>query len=114
MEERVENAVKFYLEHRGYEIVDEVDGFIIAYDDEHDAVVVIKYGWSDDMSVHVNPMSVHEFEQVAVKFLMTADETFNNVNVRHDVVDLHVIASNRAFIRHRVDALNGGDDVDIQ
>lgn len=112
MDEKIKRAVQKYMTLRGWEFVDEIDGYLIAFDQDDNAIVVVKYDWAED-GWHCEPMSREDFEHVSLKFFMSNDD-YKDVVARHDIIDLHVFKQDRTFVRHVVDALNRGEcDVNI-
>lgn len=107
MNKRIKLAVQKYIALRGWEFINEVDGYLIAFDPDDNAIVVIKYDWSED-GWHCEPMSREDFERVSLKFFMSNDD-YKDVIARHDIIDLHVFRQDKSLVRHMVDALNGGE-----
>ena len=102
--DRVKKAVERYVGFRGWEILDDEtyieESIIIAHDTEEDQIAIVKYGASE-VGFEVEPMTLPEFECVMLAYFASSDAPVDIV-IRHDIIDLHVIASDRAIIRHHV------------
>lgn len=108
---RGEDAAVWYLKRRGYEIVarnwtcvaGEAD--IVALCDEAIVFVEVKTRSSTDMGMPeeaVGEKKRSRYEKIAALFL--ADYDIVDVQVRFDIISLVVIASNRALVRHHINA----------
>lgn len=105
--ERIKKAVERYVGFRGWEIIEDEaygDSILIAHDTEEDQIVIVKYGESE-VGFELEPMPFVDFENVMLDFFEDYDE-LNDIVIRHDIIDLHVIASDRAIIRHHVNVFN--------
>lgn len=114
MKDRVKKAVLNYARLREFEYIDELEDepIMFFFDEAENSIVVAKYGWSTK-GWTTPSMSRKEFEEVALKFFMSHIDMVD-VCIRHDIIDVHVIRDDRAFIRHHVDILKEGFDVDIR
>lgn len=108
---RGEDAAVWYLKRRGYEIIarnwtcvaGEAD--IIALCDEAIVFVEVKTRSSTDMGMPeeaVGEKKRSRYEKIAALFL--ADYDIVDVQVRFDIISLVVIGSNRALVRHHINA----------
>ncbi|MEF9925371.1 MAG: YraN family protein [Raoultibacter sp.] len=114
---RGEHAAGLFLERRGYEIIErnwvcpggEAD--IIARDDD-DCLVFIEVKTRSDAekgfpSEAVTAAKRARYEKIATYYL--AQHPLEDVFVRFDVVSIVVVAPERAFIRHHINAFGVGE-----
>ncbi|MEG0070910.1 MAG: YraN family protein [Raoultibacter sp.] len=111
-----ENAAVLFLERRGYEIIDrnwtcpggEAD--IIVRDDEGTLVFVEVKTRSDVdkgfPSEAVTAAKRKRYEKIAAYYLN--DNPLADICVRFDVISIVVVAPERAFIRHHINAFGVG------
>lgn len=111
---RGEEAATRYLQHRGYEILDrnwscpagEVD--IIAKDESCIVFVEVKTRRNSSKGFPSEATSAAKrarYEKIALAYLQ--DSQLHDLQVRFDVVSLVVIASDKAMIRHHINAFCG-------
>lgn len=108
---RGEAAAAHYLDLRGYEILDrnwtcpagEAD--IVARDGEYIVFCEVKTRRGVDKGFPCEAVTAkkrHKYELIAAWYLKDYDEL--DIPVRFDIVDILVVASDRAMIRHIVNA----------
>ncbi|MEG0072391.1 MAG: YraN family protein [Raoultibacter sp.] len=114
---RGETAAALFLERRGYEIVErnwvcpggEAD--IIAQDEEG-CLVFVEVKTRSDIekgfpSESVTAAKRKRYEKIATYYL--AQNSLADIGVRFDVVSIVVVAPERAFIRHHINAFGIGE-----
>lgn len=110
---RGEDAAALYLVRRGYDILErnwtcfagEAD--IIARDGEALVFVEVKTRSSVEKgfpSEAVDAPKRERYEKIALAYL--TEESFSDIPVRFDVVSIVVLAPDRAFIRHHINAFS--------
>ena len=108
---RGEEAAARFLVRRGYEVIErnwtcpagEAD--IIAKDDECVVFVEVKTRMDEDQGVPEEAVSAEKrkrYERIAAFFLRDYDEV--NIQVRFDVIGILVLTSDRALVRHHINA----------
>ena len=115
---RGEQAAAKYLERMGYQILErnwscpfgEAD--IIAFDDDEAALVFVEV--KTRSSEHtglpeeaVGPAKRRRYESIALAYLRDSDLT--NVQVRFDVIALTLVGTDKALIRHHLNAFGMGE-----
>lgn len=111
---RGEDAAAKFLERHGYEIVarnwtcsaGEAD--IIARDGDALVFVEVKTRSNTEKGLPeeaITPAKRKRYEKIAVSFLKGFDlDEADDVQVRFDVVSILVVSSDRAFVRHHINA----------
>ena len=110
---RGEEAAVRFLERRGFEVLErnwtchagEAD--IIAQDEDTLVFVEVKTRSNADKGLPEEAVDKHKrerYERIAAAFLQTYDTV--DIAVRFDVVSILVIGSERAFLRHHVNAFS--------
>lgn len=110
---RGEDAAALYLARRGYDILErnwtcfagEAD--IVARDGETLVFVEVKTRSSVEKGFPAEAVDVpkrERYEKIALAYL--AERDFSDIPVRFDVVSIVVLAPDRAFIRHHINAFS--------
>ena len=104
LKDRVHMAAVRYLKMVGYKVIYEnyLDKFIVAQDDDGVALIDMFYT-ADDMSTKLPKMKRAMFEDAIHKFFLQEHEPID-VPVRYDTIELFICGSDRALIRHHVNA----------
>lgn len=113
---RGEEAAVRFLERRGFEVLErnwtcaagEAD--IIAQDEGTLVFVEVKTRSNTDKGLPEEAVDKHKrerYEKIAAAFLQTYETV--DIAVRFDVVSILVIGSERAFLRHHVNAFSVGE-----
>lgn len=112
---RGEIAAARYLEHMGYDIIEQNwscpagEADIIAFDGYDLVFVEVKTRTSFDKgfpSEAVDEKKRRRYERIAGWYLMETD--FSEVSVRFDIIALIVVSRDRAFMRHYQNAFACG------
>ena len=117
LENRGIKAAKKYLTNRGYEVIEtewECESGvadIIAIDPESDALVFcevktresVENGFPSESNCSEKR---DRCERIALSFL--AENVYTDRRIRFDSISLIVMDSNRALLRHHIDAFSGG------
>lgn len=107
--EKTQKAAKAYLNQRGYEVVAEnyeckagkID-FVSTIDEVlvFTKFIVVKDGFEDE-----DEYTRGEFEQIAASFL--SENEYVDMKVRFDIMQLRVLADDKAFVRYHVKRIGG-------
>ncbi|NPD31272.1 YraN family protein [Eggerthellaceae bacterium zg-1084] len=114
---RGEEAAAYYLGQRGYEVLErnwscpagEAD--IIAFDEAEEMVVFVEVKTRTDIAKGLPEEAVvhskrRRYERIAAYYLRDVMEPRSECRVRFDVISLLVVGSNRALVRHHIDAFS--------
>lgn len=105
IKQRTVDAAKRYLVARGYNVRSTWEsesqfGFVAQDDGAVAFIRLLSNGIGKDKLPDEPTMTREQFEQVAIKWLKTADKELVDVPVRFDELALTVLCADRALIRH--------------
>ena len=106
-------AARKMLANKGYKTLDEIErggSWLVARHDEG-FVAFVRVLEVDEMH-ETNPKSARGlYENVAGEWLILNGETLGEAcSVRFDEIQVRLLSSKQAFLRHHLNVLNGGDD----
>ena len=99
--EQVVKAAKRYLEFKGWEVLDQTerDGSPYIVADDFGTIAVVKVAARGDGFPNIE-LDREVFEDVAASYLK--DHDTEDAQVRPDLIELWVVNSNRALLRHNI------------
>mgnify|MGYP002408505281 FL=1 len=110
IDERLHEAIRAYLKHRGIEVLEEgwahgsdSIGFIVMDDEELVFVDTATKCWGYDMPKEEPDQE--RFERIAAAYLTEA-EMESLISIRYDIVSLLATSSEKALLRHHKNVLN--------
>ena len=89
-------------------------GFVAQDDGAVAFIRLLSNGIGKDKLPDEPTMTREQFEQVAIKWLKTADKELVDVPVRFDELALTVLCADRALIRHHINVLGMGENRHMQ
>ena len=119
IKQRTVDAAKRYLVARGYNVRSTWEsesqfGFVAQDDGAVAFIRLLSNGIGKDKLPDEPTMTREQFEQVAIKWLKTADKELVDVPVRFDELALTVLCADRALIRHHINVLGMGENRHMQ
>lgn len=118
--ERAEQAAAMFLDRRGYDIIERtwetgegdepVD--IIAKEDDSIVFVTVRARKGADKGFPESNLNREELEKFAVKWFTAHPDDCVECAFRFDVVALMTLSESRAMIRHHINCMSVGCDID--
>lgn len=110
LHDKAVDASKHYLLRKGYDLMDDPDNYfdICAYDVKEDCAALIKV-FEDTDHMPECDLSRTFAEAAAPECIMLFHEYIeNNFQVRFDTIGMHVMAKDKAFMKHHINCLGDG------
>ena len=119
---RAFEASEMFLIRRGYEIIERTwkahDGEgpvgIIAKEDNAIVFVTVKSRKAKDKGFPESTATREELEAFAIDWLSSNETECVDCPVRFDVIALILVSPDRAMIRHHINAISAGCDIDSE
>lgn len=119
---RAFEASEMFLIRRGYEIIERTwkvnDGEgpvgIIAKEDNAIVFVTVKSRKAKDKGFPESTATREELEAFAIDWLSSNETECVDCPVRFDVIALILVSPDRAMIRHHINAMSAGCDIDSE
>lgn len=119
---RAFEASEMFLIRRGYEIIERTwmanDGEgpvgIIAKEDNTIVFVTVKSRKAKDKGFPESTATREELEAFAIDWLSSNETDCVDCPVRFDVIALILVSPDRAMIRHHINAMSAGCDIDSE
>ena len=119
---RAFEASEMFLIRRGYEIIERTwkanDGEgpvgIIAKEDNAIVIVTVKSRKAKDKGFPESTATREELEAFAIDWLSSNETECVDCPVRFDVIALILVSPDRAMIRHHINAISAGCDIDSE
>lgn len=107
--EKFMKAAKHYLTIRGFEVKEEIkDDKLIAIDHEDDrfVLVYVRAFGPDEKDKFLEPAKIDrvDFEKSIIDIFLTSNLIQPDISVAADVVSILQLSSDRAFVRHHINA----------
>lgn len=104
MNERIHNAVIKYLNMTEHEVIDpNFKNYIVTADEEGVAFCNV-FIVTDGERIGTD-ITRSQFENIMFDWFADAgDDVINDVRVRYDIIEVHVIGKSRAIIKHYINA----------
>lgn len=104
MDERINKAVIRYLNMTEHEVIDQNFKNYIVTADENGVAFCNIFTVIDGERIGTD-ITRSEFENIMFDWFADADDdVINDVRVRYDIIEVHVIGKSRAIIKHYVNA----------
>lgn len=108
-------AATRFLTRRGYDIIEVNEGMIVAtYDRELIFARVLFRNAADKGFPKENVTTRQEVELAAATWLANAPNDYTDYPVRFDVVAIIILSSERAFLRHNINAFESSDASEVK